>query len=165
MHEGMGDTAPIGWVTTALYRVAGFVCGSNFRFTPRSNLAERRGWWLLAATLLLLGLNKQLDLQLWLTIHGKELLRELDLYAYRRLVRIGVFIAALATISLGSLFAIPLFRAGSRRLKTAFAGLALIFSYVLLRAALFQKVALLGGHWAMLLLEPAGSLIIILTSQ
>src|SRR6185369_11396065 len=85
----MGDPDALGWTTTVAYLVAAGLCA-------RTALAARRGppdappgdrpgpWWLLSAGLLVLGLNKQLDLQILVRELGIRFIDLLGMEAQRR---------------------------------------------------------------------------------
>lgn len=64
-----GDPDLLGWAITVAYLFAAALCVRTAlaarRVPPEYSSADRPGaWWVLAAGLLLLGLNKQLDLQI-----------------------------------------------------------------------------------------------------
>jgi hypothetical protein len=126
---------------------------------------SRRFWLLAAATLLLLGLNKQLDLQTYLTTWGRDLARQDGWYEQRRLVQLA-FLAALAAgaaaIALVGAWAL---RGAPRSVWAAAAGLGLLAVFVLARAATFHHIdlwvnvelaGLRRGRW----LELAGILVV-----
>ncbi|OHB75922.1 MAG: hypothetical protein A2Z25_01610 [Planctomycetes bacterium RBG_16_55_9] len=70
-RPGIGDPTVLGWVTTAGYLIAAGLCGAyalradSVIGTMRFNW-HRVFWWGLAIAMLLMGLNKQLDLQVLL---------------------------------------------------------------------------------------------------
>src|SRR5687768_5262697 len=73
-HPGIGDPTFMGWVTVAMYFLAALLCArAAFALPPRSlKSQERVFWFFLCVVLLFLGVNKQLDLQTWLTLTGKR---------------------------------------------------------------------------------------------
>ena len=66
-HLGIGDPSIWGWVTVGVYLLAVGCCyyQANAHKLPKQKLSgqSRKFWWLLGAFLLLLAINKQLDLQ------------------------------------------------------------------------------------------------------
>jgi hypothetical protein len=77
-QPGFGDPTGIGWFTTALYLLAAALCaGFTWRiftqYTGRLRMQRCLLWASMAAGLLFLGLNKQLDLQTWVTAFAREL--------------------------------------------------------------------------------------------
>jgi hypothetical protein len=163
----VGDPTALGWLTLLAYLVCVLACWRAWRASrsgaarlrvshpaEADNLARLAGWWLgVAVVMLLLGLNKELDLQTLLGLWGKQAAREQGWYAQRRVVQ-GVFVAALvvaAVIALG--LAAYALRGVLRRIALGLVGLGLVFVYALLRAALFHTVRdpsgqnALGGVW------------------
>src|SRR5579862_622210 len=95
-EPGIGDPTVIGWVTVAAYFLAACL---SFRAAWRSPRA-RRGWsgprlfWgLFTVALVLLGINKQLDLQTWFTLFFKQVALHEGWYERRRPVQ-AAFIGA-----------------------------------------------------------------------
>jgi len=76
---GIGDPSVMGWVTVACYFLIAFCCLLVRKIEPLDHSTDnnqlinyRKFWWVLAACLTFLGINKQLDLQsiagcAWLT--------------------------------------------------------------------------------------------------
>ena len=92
--------------------------------------------------LLLLGINKQIDLQSLLTVEGRRLAEGEGWFSQRRMVQ-GLFVLALGGIAL--LTASVLVKRSkdwSRAARSALVGLALIALFVLVRAALFYHLNL-----------------------
>lgn len=112
----------------------------------KSQAGPHRQFWL-AMTLIMgaLGLNKQLDLQTWLTEIGRDLALEYGWYARRRLVQ-AIFIG---TLVLGGIVLRTWLVQRLRNLdvysRRAGAGLVVLGIFVLVRATSFHHVdALLG---------------------
>lgn len=136
-HAGIGDASIFGWITVAVYLLATFRCvvkakdskkfGGNYQF-----------WLYLAAFLLLLGINKQLDLQSWLTEFVKDSAQAHGWYERRRPVQI-FFIALLGLGLVVALLSLRLFLANSwRHNKLTWVGIVLLGTFIVMRAASFH---------------------------
>lgn len=138
----------MGWVTVLAYGLTTGLCFRAYR-RARSQEANSRPsgvtllWAGLAALLLLLGINKQLDLQSLLTQVGKDLAHAQGWYEQRRGVQVA-FIAAVAGVFglLGST-ALWLARGRLRELRLALVGTAFLLAFVVARAASFHHVDVL----------------------
>lgn len=138
---GIGDPTIMGWVTVVAYFAAAVLC---FR-TARRNPDARRIWWALTTFLVLLGINKQLDLQSWFTQEGRDLARGEGWYDSRAAVQ-RAFIAAI--VGLGLTVSGLSFWATLRRpatVRVAVAGLAVLLAFIAIRAASFHHVDLFLG--------------------
>jgi hypothetical protein len=140
---GINDPSPLGVLATAGYALTVFLC---FRAALKSRAESSKAfttWTIIAMGLLLLGINKQLDLQVWLRNTGRSLAETWDFYQQRRLLQ-KIFLAAFAVALLG-LTAGFAFTARSffRRHPLAFWGLVLLALFILLRAASAEHV----GFW------------------
>jgi biotin transporter BioY len=144
---GIGDPTWGGWSTVLMYVLAAAACGWAARSSPARTVVARL-WWVLMAGLLFLGLNKQLDLQSWLTQFGREMARAQGWYDVHRAVQ-AAFIAVLGLVIVYAVgFALWLLRDEARAEKGAVAGMLVLGGYILMRAASFHHVdALLGAHW------------------
>lgn len=145
---GIGDPTVAGWVTVVAYACAVFLCARAYRRCKlNSELGgERRTWALLAAGLLALGFNKQLDLQTALTEAARGLARQQGWYAHRRPVQ-AAFVIGVAL--LGVLTAVWMWRQarkGSLALRHALFGAVVLTAFVVIRAASFHHVDSLLGE-------------------
>ena len=97
----------------------------------------------MAIFLLILGINKQLDLQSWFTETLKDAAQNHGWYEHRRPVQIA-FIVALGFGMLMTLIAFRLFLANTWRNYTlAWIGVILLCTFILIRAASFHHVDIL----------------------
>ena len=136
-HAGMGDPTVFGWLTVAVYVVAIFCALRQARISKVLG-ANAVLWLCLAAFLLFLGINKQLDLQSWLTQIAKDRAVDQGWYAHRRPVQAG-FIFLLSIGLLVVLLSLRLFLANSwRSYKITWVGIALLGAFILIRAASFH---------------------------
>lgn len=102
-------------------------------------------WRGLAVLLLLLGINKQLDLQTALTEMARMWAKASGWYATRRPVQLA-FIGAVALAGLATFRAVLLLAAGElRSLRAVLAGVVFIIVFVTIRAASFHHIDRLLG--------------------
>ena len=144
-HVGIGDPTIFGWITVLMYFVTAWRCvvkadeskefGGSYQF-----------WLFLAAGLLFLGINKQLDLQSWLTDTMRDLAKVHGWYEHRKAVQI-TFIGLLAFGMAIVLFSLRLFFANSwRHNKIAWIGIVLLCTFIVMRAASFSHFDILINH-------------------
>lgn len=164
----------MGWMTVFGYLLAFILCSYRFRVVLRMNDAFPRVralllWSGLAVILLALGVNKQLDLQTWMTAVGRALAREQGWYEQRRFVQV-VFVICITVILFGGWTMITLhLPQASRRARIALIGMFFLTAFVVTRAASFHhfdvllKMDLSGAklNW---ILELGGILIITLAA-
>jgi hypothetical protein len=146
---GIGDPTFFGWLTVGLYFLTAWRCWSLVR--QRSGALSAREitvYRLLAVALLILGVNKQLDLQSALTEIGRMVAKEEGLYEARRTLQ-GVFIFALGLLAAAACFVLIAF---TRRLpwptRGAVGGAILLVAFIAIRAASFHHFDhFIGLHW------------------
>jgi multisubunit Na+/H+ antiporter MnhG subunit len=162
-----GDPTFMGWIVTFAYLAAGALC---LRAAGAAASKELSFWRGAALCLLLLGLNKQLDLQTLLIDVARQWARAGGWYQHRRIYQ-AIFIAAIALAGVAGIWKLAkTFRSSDRPVKAAILGLSLTLLFVLIRAASFHHVdqmlrlELLGArmHW---LLEPAGIFIVAMSAS
>lgn len=143
----------MGWVTVVAYFVAAFFCWrcAVVARAARPDLKrndERFFWMSFVAVLILLGINKQLDLQTWLTETGRYVAIAGGWYERRQVFQVG-FIAA---CGLGGMTAFAAFCFMSRRVVRQhllpLAGGLFLICFVLMRAASFHHFdQMIGRKW------------------
>lgn len=134
---GIGDPTITGWLTVLAYAAAAAACWLASR---RSVRTERRLWLVLAIVMALLCINKQLDLQTLLTAIGRTVAKAQGWYEQRRGVQ-WLFIQAIIVAGLVVAAALLLKTRRMRNpLRMAVAGLALLGTFIIVRAASFEKV-------------------------
>lgn len=153
-QPGIGDPSIVGWVTVAAYLAAAILCYLNYRKAPllapgKAALRLKLFFLLVALLMLALAVNKQLDLQTWLTQTGKDLAKEQGWYKSRRAVQkdfvIAVGVAGAGSIVLGLVVLRGLW--GSTALPLL--GLTATLGYVVVRAASFHHIDhLIGDKYA-----------------
>lgn len=156
-HLGIGDPTAVGWVTVAAYFATAILAFRAYAAANRSAnellpaepeqaRAQRQLaslWQLVLFVMLLLGINKQLDLQTLFTELMRDLFRGLDLYEQRRTYQLA-FIVAIGcggTVALAGLT--YRFWGVLRRALGAVIGLGVVVTFVVVRAASFHHVDLL----------------------
>ena len=131
------DQSRLAWIV-----VAGYAAGALLAFAAAGRGAGReRAFWIgTAIALLLLGLNRQLDLQTDLTSLARATALSEGWYGERRDAQ-GAFILliALAATVCGLLLWIWL-RDAAASVKSAAAGLVVLFAFILIRAASFHQI-------------------------
>jgi hypothetical protein len=156
------DRTTFAWVIVVLYFTAAGAC---FWARTLSESRERHFWLATSVLLVLLGLNKELDLQTLLTVEARAFATSAGLYEQRRLMQL-VFLMVLTGIGAVTLtLLIVWLRRSSKWAKTAAAGIVLLFTFVVVRAGSFHHIdqwvtidiAGLRSGW---LLELAGILLI-----
>jgi hypothetical protein len=145
---GIGDPTAMGWVTVAVYALAALLAALvavRAPFPVRSLGRERAFWAIAALMLAFLAVNKELDLQSFLTAAGRCAAQAQGWYDDRRVVQ-AEFIAALVGIAgVGLLALLWLLRGTWRRSFVPALGLVFVTGFVLVRAAGFHHVDRLIG--------------------
>ncbi len=134
----LGDFTPLDWVITALYLVASFACWRAGG--PRTR--EARWWRWMAVALLLLGINKQLDVQTLLLHALRAALKAGGLYGYKQAISVVFLILLAAFVARMTLALVRSGRRMSRGLMTSFVGLIVLLVFVLLRSAIIARSGL-----------------------
>jgi hypothetical protein len=166
-HIGVGDPTVLGWVATVGYFVGAALCAvcAFGRHSAAANDAHRRQervvWRILTVAVLLLGVNKQLDLQTLFTQTGRDVAHEQGWFEHRRNVQL-VFVVVLASV-VGALMAWLgwAMRGVWRQQWLAGVGLTLLAAFALSRAGLFHHAdealgAPMTASWVKWLPELAG---------
>ena len=150
-HFGIGDPTPFGWFTVVAYFGAAFCCWIAMRFSASAPNRDHTAlfWLLLAAALVGLGVNKQLDLQTALTEFGRMLARSEGWYERRQRLQIyfivAVGVSGVIALSAFAWLSIPL----SLGRSLALAGTVLLVAFVLVRAASFHHLDAILGQSAL----------------
>ena len=148
---GFNDPTVMGWALTAAYFLAAVAAGwAAGRTEAARPPMERAAWSLLAWSLLVLGLNKQLDLQNLLRDRARELYLEQGWYASRHLL-IGLALTGVLLALAGGGWALRRGLPGlSRPLRRALFLLFGLAGVILLR---FLPIPSLSGLLGYTLLE------------
>ena len=136
---GIGDPTPMGWITVAAYVAAAVLAWRNVG-AARRTAVPASFWIALTALMVVLGLNKQLDLQTWLSEAGRDLAIEQGWWAERRSVQ-ATFIALLAVAALVVVVGARAYWATLwHEYRAAFVGVCLLLTFIVIRAASFHHV-------------------------
>jgi hypothetical protein len=139
-RRSFGDPDLLGWIITAAYLVAAALCARAALVLARRETGptSARGWAWLAAVLALLGVNKQLDLQILLR---DAIVLTLSAAGWHRWYeRHRPWLAGGFVLALGIVFAAAAYgarrrlAAAARRNKLAAAGVVLLVCFILIRA-------------------------------
>lgn len=140
---GIGDPTPLGWLTVAAYLAAAWLCARASLAGEPPGAREARAVWAwraLACMLVVLGINKQLDLQSLLTVTARDLALRDGWYERRRPIQVW-FIRAVVVASLVVVGTVGVWlRRHLREFALAGTGAAFIATFVLVRASSFHKV-------------------------
>ncbi|HHL22822.1 MAG TPA: isopropylmalate isomerase [Aliiroseovarius sp.] len=133
-HPKVGDPTVMGWVTVGVYLVSFVLALLVVRKADPSRVSLRRFWLFLVFLMLFLGINKQLDLQSFLTASARCIAKLQGWYEQRRpfQIKVVLFMGA-AALSVGLLMLWQL-RRDLRRNWLALAGMTFVFGFVLIRA-------------------------------
>ena len=147
-HLGANDPDPVGWLVFASYLLVASLCWLCARKAGRSLDRDSSGdsflWWGLAAVMLLLGINKQLDLQTPFIALGRTLAITEGWYPQRRIVQ-WVFVGCLGSVGFALLAGIAWYmRHEWSRYALPLCGLALLIIFVLYEAAPLDLLDALG---------------------
>jgi hypothetical protein len=148
-HPGIGDPTFFGWLTVLVYAVAIWVCFKKYQsLSQRHTLEKPMFWLLLTLGLLLLGINKQLDLQTWFTQTFRDMSKAHGWYGQRRVIQV-IFIVC---VGLGFLIAMTVLRTylarSFKQYKRTWMGISLLCLFILIRAASFHHMDLLiSSSW------------------
>lgn len=142
-RPGIGDPTFTGWLTVVAYFMAAWLCLRAARrsaASARATNAEALIWTGLTCFLIVLGINKQLDLQSGLTAIGRALAKEQGWYRQRHQVQVLFIKTVAASAALVGAVALWLARRHLRRLGLALSGACMLLAFVVIRAASFHKV-------------------------
>jgi hypothetical protein len=147
---GIGDPTAMGWGTVLVYLAAAGISAAvalRAPFPRRSCHRERAFWLLLACVLLVLAVNKQLDLQSYLTAVGRCAAKLEGWYDSRRVVQQAVILGLVLLMALMATVLWRVMRGTLARSGAALAGLVLVLGFVAIRAVGFHHVdALIRLH-------------------
>jgi hypothetical protein len=156
-HPGIGDPTLIGWLTVVAYAAATYF---SFRALQASRMgAEKlqaiapdeaqnqrnlaKLWLLVTLIMLLLGINKQLDLQTLFTEILRDMAHAQGWWEERRKYQVVFILFILLVGASGTALLAYVLRKVLRRVLGAVVGLGVIASFVVIRAASFHHIDIL----------------------
>lgn len=141
----IGDPSFMGWLTVAAYFLAACLTYRVFRNSeeiyPQPTIKKQKLFWLfMAITMFALGVNKQLDLQSFMTAIGRYYAMEGGWYEHRQIIQ-GLFIKGIVASSICLMvFLAWSFRDTLKHNGIAICGLCLLSAFVAIRASSFHHV-------------------------
>jgi hypothetical protein len=133
----IGDPTFTGWIITLADLAAATLC---LRAATAARDDEARFWTLAGILLLLLGLNKQLDLQTLLTELARQWAREGGWYQDRRAYQ-AIFVLMITLAGIAVVWKLRArFATSGRAVKGGLIGLTLTLLFVLVRAGSFHHL-------------------------
>lgn len=143
---GFNDPTLMGWVTTISYMLASVLSFCLSRRSKTKGFRFFHFWRILSTTLLLLGLNKQLDLQIILVRTASRLALENGWYQQRYMARYGFVAIVIAAALICGAWLIA--HKGDYLPADPFlwAGIGLVVSFVLIRTA-GLKIGLITNNY------------------
>jgi hypothetical protein len=134
----IGDPGFMGWFTVGSY----FACAVVALIAVLVNqMGGRRScffWSMICLLMILLGINKQLDLQTLFTEVGRQIAKAQGWMDQRRIVQFW-FIVAFGTMALVAFLSFAIILRGLfRRFMLAFTGLFFLLSFIFIRATSFH---------------------------
>lgn len=170
---GIGDPTIWGWLTVLIYALSALVAGFVVITAPfpcETKGRERIFWACLTFGLILLTINKQLDLQSFMTAIARCAAKAQDWYENRRALQAGFILTITAGAVLLGVYFFRLVRGTMKRSALPLVGGIFVVSFVLTRAISFHAIDKLihltlptwaAGLKINFLLEASGPLIII----
>lgn len=143
---GIGDPTFVGWFTVVAYLMAAGLSAVNaWRARAGTDRTVYRLWSSLTALLLFLAVNKQLDLQSYVTAVGRAVAREQGWYEARGNVQLAFILAVAATTVIMLALATWALRGVRRQQWLTLVGITMILGFVLIRASSFHYVDAIIG--------------------
>lgn len=144
----------MGWSITFFYLATAVLC---FWRAKQGSGQHRLFWFLIGLFLILMGFNKQLDLQTLLIQTAKHLSIQYGWYQHRHKVVIGFIAALLLWGAVSQAWLYSVMEKLDRYEKLALLGLGVLFAFIAARAASFQHMDIFADskmlahriYWAM----------------
>ncbi len=144
-HPGFADPTLTGKATTIMYFVAAALCFRAFARSPKPG-EDPRYWpsfWLAMGILLvLLGSNKQLDVQTWFTVEGRSMAKAQGWYYQRRGVQWLIIASVVLVAACSFAVAMRFMKDRPAACKAAAAGCAFLLCFLAVRAVSIHYVDL-----------------------
>jgi hypothetical protein len=142
---GIGDPTIIAWIIVIAYLLAAVLCASIVKpkFSTRQDIIssqERLFWFSLALFMLLMGINKQLDLQTWLIRTSIAVAKATGLYGKHHIFQLRFFLIVATASLLLILYVLIKMRKYWRQHLLALGGILLLFIFELMRLISFNHI-------------------------
>ena len=140
-HPVIGDPTPMGWLTVVAYAVAAFtawLAARRAKRAPGTVGGSHATWILVTILMILLCLNKQLDLQSLLTDIGRVISKNQGWYGERRGFQKWLVLGVLGISFLTTGFLVIRFHHFWRKHFLLSAGLAFLLTFIVVRAVSFH---------------------------
>ncbi len=136
----IGDPSVMGWFTVGAYAAGAALAFWAARPHPANDRRSVFFWGMVGLLMVLLAINKQLDLQTLLTEIGRQTAKHQGWMEQRRSVQFW-FIVGFSTLATAGFLGFAFFmRNWFRRFMPAFIGLFILLSFIIIRAASFHHV-------------------------
>jgi len=136
----------LGWSALARQAMEKMRAGLRGEFNRGSRVEDRGSillptfWFALCGAMVMLGINKQLDLQTCFTEVGRGMAKSEGWYENRRIVQ-GIFVLVMLLLGLGTIAGSYWYIHGAwRRYRWAFFGIVYLVTFVIIRAASFHHI-------------------------
>ena len=147
---GIGDPTIWGWLTVVAYAIAAVSAlraANVAHISGRNWKAEGAFWFGVTLLMVALGINKQLDLQSFLTEVARDWAKASGWYAGRRQVQEAAIVLLFISAVCAAVGSWVLMRRAATEIKLAVASLSLVIAFVVIRAASFHHIdALIGSQ-------------------
>jgi hypothetical protein len=137
-HPTIGDPGFLGWFTTGSYFACAIVASIVARINQKTNRRFFFFWSVICLLMILLGINKQLDLQTLFAEVGRQVANAQGWYYQRRTVQFWFIVAFGTAVLVTFLSFVIIMRDLFRRFMFALTGLFFLLSFVIIRAASFH---------------------------
>ncbi|MEM7230368.1 MAG: hypothetical protein AAF432_16300 [Planctomycetota bacterium] len=129
------DPTWLGWMTCAAMLIASVLAVRAALGAP----AQRRFWLIIALLMVLLGLNKQLDLQTTMIEYAKSLAQAQGWYEDRAVVQRGFLIVLAGVTMIAGIVIGRMAVRGGHNTRLAGIGVLLLFLFILFRAVVIGR--------------------------
>lgn len=145
----IGDPSFMGWFTVGSYFGCA-ICGAMIVLMNRKGDREFFLFWsMISVLMILLGINKQLDLQSLFTEVGRQIARAQGWMDHRRAVQFWFILGFGTCVVGGFVFFVVILKDLFKRFTLAFIGLFFLLSFIIVRAASFHHFDEMLG-WTLL---------------
>jgi hypothetical protein len=141
----IGDPNLIGWLTVVFYLATFGLCVKVVLGVQSTTAAARLFWLSLCFLMLLLAVNKQLDLQSFATASARCVAKIQGWYRERAAFQFAVILSFATTAMIVGFFCLWVLRRDLKRNFLALLGLTIVLGFVMIRAVGFHYFDILIG--------------------